>query len=77
MFQSTPPRGGELPTANFLKKKGQIALQREASTFRLICYHVFGAGSLQLIDAAGLRDARESPRENLVAGGSRNAIAGN
>ena len=66
-FQSTPPRGGEPPPANFLKKKGQIALQREASTFRMTCHYAPGAGSLQLIDPAGLHDSRESPRENLFA----------
>ena len=35
MFQSTPPRGGRLSTANFIEEKSQIALQREASDFGL------------------------------------------
>jgi len=36
-------------------------LQREASTFRMTCHYAPGAGSLQLIDPAGLHDSRESP----------------
>jgi hypothetical protein len=67
LFQSTPPRGGELSTANFLEKKGQIALQREASTFRPTCHFALSADSLQLIQPAGLHIIRESPRKNLFA----------
>ena len=67
MFQSTPPRGGELFTAIFLEKKGQNALQRGASTFRLTRRYALRAGSLQVIQPPGLDIARESPRENLFA----------
>jgi hypothetical protein len=66
-FQSTPPRGGELSTANFPEKKGQNALQREALSFRLTRHCTLGTGFLQLIQPAGLHIARESPRENLFA----------
>lgn len=76
-FQSTPPRGGELSTANLLEKKGQNGLQREASTFIFTCRYPLSAESPQLMQPPGVRIARESPRKNLFAGGSRNRIRSN
>ena len=49
MFQSTPPRGGELSTPNFVEKKSQIALHRVSATFSMTRQYHLGADSLQLI----------------------------